>query len=131
MDEVLEKLNINQGVFDELNGIKLLDLVKHPKYLDKIDEEDLEDMEEEESDDPTTFELSGEHLKIDDDHDLLILGFDYIVIVSNNEIECIFNVYDLENYYYDEDIDCVMASGHETSHRYILHSKKYKRVYTR
>ena len=56
---------------------------------------------------------------------------DWIMICENNEVKEIFNVYDLENFHYDEDIDAIIATGHETLHRYIVSSGKYKVTQTR
>ncbi|KKL82944.1 hypothetical protein LCGC14_1979720, partial [marine sediment metagenome] len=58
-------------------------------------------------------------------------NFDWILVCENDEVKEIFNVYDLEDYKYDKDIDCIIVTGHETLHRYIISSGKYKVTHTR
>lgn len=113
---------------DVLNSdVKFLDLTGKYDTIEKyFDSEHLEDLQEEKVRIDTWLSLKGVGNKV-----FLNCNSDWIMICENDEVKEIFNVYDLENFDYDEDIDSIIARGHETLHRYIVSSGKYKVTQTR
>ena len=112
----------NKTLADILNSdVKFLD--KEKDWSPEDEGEWLEDLKKQKIN-------IGKKLTVGD-KTFLFCNCDWVLVCKDEKVIEIFNVYDLESRNYDKDIDSLIVTGHETLHRYVVSSGKYKVTYTR